>query len=66
MVQGIEFVEDGIGGLGPAEGLRVVVVFADVAVDCGLQIDDRAEGAAADGAENKVSTTFSQDARVGV
>jgi hypothetical protein len=69
MVQGIEFVEDGIGGLGPAEGLRVVVVLADVAVDCGLQIDERKAPRRMRlrvSAEKKVSTAFSQDALVGV
>jgi hypothetical protein len=41
----IQLVEDLIGALGPAEGHRVVVVLGEITVDCGLQVDDRAEHA---------------------
>ena len=44
----MELVEDDIGGFGPDEGLGVIVVLVDVAVDGGLEIDDGLEGAAAD------------------
>jgi len=44
--QAIEFSEDGIGGFGPGEGLRVVVVLVDTTVAGGLEVDDGAEDAA--------------------
>src|SRR5512132_3407702 len=41
-----EAVEDDIGGAGPAEGSGRLVVLGEIAVDRGLQLDDRAEHAA--------------------
>ena len=38
--------EDGVGGFGLDEGLRLVVGFGDEAVDGGLQLDDRGEDTA--------------------
>jgi hypothetical protein len=38
--------EDGVGGFGPDEGLRLIVGFGDEAVDGGLKVDDRGEDAA--------------------
>ena len=52
------------------EGLGVGVVLGEVAVDGGLQVDQRAEHAAAEAAaghgEKKVSTALSQEPEVGV
>ena len=49
-IQAIQLGEDLVGGLGPDEGLGVVVVLGDVAVDGGLQVDDRVEAAAPEAA----------------
>ena len=49
-VQTIHFGEDLVGRFGPGERLRIGVVLGDVAVDRGLQVDDRVEAAAADAA----------------
>jgi hypothetical protein len=38
--------ENGVGRLGPDEGIGLIIVLADVAIDGGLQVGDRAEGAA--------------------
>ena len=45
-VQTIHLGEDRIGGFGPGERFGVLVVLGDVAVDRGLQIDDRVEAGA--------------------
>ena len=47
-VQTIQLGEDLICGFGPGEGLGIIVVLGDVAVDGGLKIDDRVEAAASD------------------
>ena len=47
-IQAIHLGEDLVGGFGPDEGLGVVVVLVDIAVDGGLEIDDRVEAAAPD------------------
>jgi hypothetical protein len=49
-VQTIHVGEDLVGGSGPDKGLGIVLVGGDVAIDRGLQIDDRVEAAAADAA----------------
>ena len=59
-----------LGRGGPDERLGVGVVLGEVAVDRGLQIDQRMEDAAVEAApgqwEKKVSTAFSQEPEVGV
>src|SRR6202048_1918547 len=45
-MQASSFGEDGTGGLGPNEGLWIVIVVGNVAVDGGLEVDDRAKAAA--------------------
>jgi hypothetical protein len=45
-IQRIQFGEDLPGRLGPGEGLGIMVVLGDVAMDRGLQVDDRVEAAA--------------------
>ena len=42
----VSFVEDVASGLGPHEGLWIVVVLIEVAVDGGLKVDDGAEDTA--------------------
>ena len=49
-IQAIYLGEDLVDGLGPGERLGIVVVLGDVAVDGGLEVDDRAEAAASDAA----------------
>src|SRR6516165_1741795 len=44
----VEFGEDGICGLGPDKRFWVSIVLGKIGVDSGLQVDDRAEDAAAD------------------
>ena len=45
-IQRVQFGEDLAGGLGPGERLGIIVMFVDVAVDRGLQVDDGVEAAA--------------------
>ena len=42
----MKFGEDGVCGFGPDEGLGIIVVLVNVAVDGGLEVDYRVEGAA--------------------
>ena len=42
----VQLIEDLVSGLRPGEGFRRLVVLGEVAVDRGLQVDDRAEHAA--------------------
>src|SRR5437870_8776304 len=44
----IELGEDGVSGFGPEEGFGAGVVLGEISIDGGLQVDDRAEHAAAD------------------
>src|SRR5271167_4113770 len=44
--QSVELGEDGVGGFGPSEGLGVIIVGVEIAVDGGLEIGDGAEDAA--------------------
>ena len=68
-IQRIEFGEDLTGRRGPGEGLGVLVVLGDIAVDRGLKVDHRVEAPALSrrraSAEKKVSTAFSQEPEVG-
>src|SRR5262249_7161840 len=41
--QSVKFGEDCVGRLGPHEGLGIIVVFVQIAVDRGLEVDDRTE-----------------------
>lgn len=43
----VEFGEDAIGGLGPNEGFGIGIVLGQIGVDGGLEVNDRAEDAAA-------------------
>jgi hypothetical protein len=45
-IQRIQVSDDLAGGLGPGEGLGVIVVLGDVTVDRGLEVGDRVEAAA--------------------
>jgi hypothetical protein len=45
-IQAIQLGEDLVDGFGPDEGLGIVVVLGDVAIDGGLEVDDRVEAAA--------------------
>jgi hypothetical protein len=49
-IQRTQFGEDVFRGLGPGERFGIGIVLGDVAVDGGLQVDDRVEAAAADAA----------------
>ena len=66
----VELGEDDVGALGPDEGLGIIVVLVDVAVDCGLEVNDGFEDAPPDTApvraEKKFSTALSHEAEVGV
>ena len=42
----IDLLDDAVGIGGPDEGLGFAIVFVEVAVDGGLQVDQRAEDAA--------------------
>ena len=62
---------DDLGGVcGPEEGLRVMVGLVEIAVDGGLEVDDRSEHAALQASlgqgAKKVSTTLSHEHEVGV
>ena len=46
--------EDAVGVCGPDEGFGVIVDFLDAAVDGGLEIDNRAEDAAAEAASGEL------------
>src|SRR3954469_1543935 len=66
----VDFVEDELGGLGPDEGTRIAVVLGDVAVDRGLEVDERDEVAAPQPASRErreeAFDGFSHEAEVGV
>ena len=68
-IQVIHFDKDLIGALGPDEGLGVVVVLGEVAVDRRLQLDDRAEDPRLRRrrvSAEKASTALSHEPEVGV
>ena len=44
----VEFGEDRVGGFGPDERFGIGIVLGQISVDGGLEVDDRAEDAAAD------------------
>ena len=43
----VEFGQNGLGGFGPDERFRAGIVLGEISIDCGLQVGDRAEDAAA-------------------